>query len=179
VTWACLSSGCEDCLSRTVCAPPVNTPFPAYYGMQLTSALTVPGSRLVGVASGDAAVNAHAAVRPDGSLVILAVNTDPSKAKSVGLLITGYRPLRPSPFVPMGWAATGSAARGPRSGGPSPSRRSPRRRWSCGRPGLGSRHETGLPARINVLEARFHSVRDAASAGAGSGRGAGQRGAGV
>jgi len=60
--------------------------------MQLTSALTVPGSRLVGVTSGDVAVNAHAAVRPDGSLVIPAVNTDPSEAKSVRLRISGYRP---------------------------------------------------------------------------------------
>ena len=33
----------------------------------------------------------HAAVRPDGSLVILAVNTDPAKAKSVRLLVAGYR----------------------------------------------------------------------------------------
>ena len=56
------------------------------------AALTVPGSRLVGVTSGDVAVNAHAAVRPDGSLVILAVNTDPSEAKSVRLRISGYRP---------------------------------------------------------------------------------------
>lgn len=56
-----LSSGRHDCLSKTVCAPPVNTPFPAYYRMQLTSALTVPGSRLVKVAAGDAAVSAHAA----------------------------------------------------------------------------------------------------------------------
>jgi len=43
------------------------------------------------VTSGDAAVNAHAAVRPDGSLVILAVNTDPAKAKSVRLIVAGYR----------------------------------------------------------------------------------------
>ena len=87
-----LSSGSQDCLSRTVCAPPLNTRYPAYYGMQLTSALTISGSRLVGVTSGDAAVKAHAALRPDGSLVVLAVNTDPSEAKSVRLRITGYRP---------------------------------------------------------------------------------------
>lgn len=87
-----LSSGRHDCLSKTVCAPPVNTPFPAYYRMQLTSALTVPGSRLVKVAAGDAAVSAHAALQPDGSLVVLAVNTDPAGAKSVRLQITGYHP---------------------------------------------------------------------------------------
>jgi hypothetical protein len=86
-----LSSGSQDCLSTTVCAPPLNTRYPAYYGMQLTSALTVPGSRLVGVTSGDPAVKAHAALRPDGSLVVLAVNTDLSGAKSVRLQITGYR----------------------------------------------------------------------------------------
>lgn len=86
-----LSTGSQDCLSGKICEPSVNTPYPAYYGMQLTSALTVPGSRLVGVTAGDASVNAHAAVRPDGSLVVLAVNTDPSKARSVSLSITGYR----------------------------------------------------------------------------------------
>jgi len=37
-------------------------------------------------------VSAHAALRPDGSLVVLAVNTDPAGAKSVRLQITGYRP---------------------------------------------------------------------------------------
>lgn len=84
------SARSQDCLSKTVCAPPLNTRYPAYYGMQLTSALTVPGSRLVGVTSGDKAVKVHAAVRPDGSLVVLAVNTDPSAAKSVRLAIDGY-----------------------------------------------------------------------------------------
>src|SRR5581483_10860291 len=44
------------------------------------------------VTSGDPAVNAHAALRPDGSLVVLTVNTDPAEAKSVRLRITGYRP---------------------------------------------------------------------------------------
>ena len=43
------------------------------------------------VTSGDAAVKAHAALRPDGSLVVLAVNTDPAEAKSVRLHVTGYR----------------------------------------------------------------------------------------
>lgn len=41
--------------------------------------------------AGDAAVHAHAALRPDGSLVILAVNTDPSTAKTVRVRVTGYR----------------------------------------------------------------------------------------
>jgi alpha-L-arabinofuranosidase len=86
-----LSTGSQDCLSTAVCEPPVNTPYPAYYGLQLTSALTTPGSRLVTVTSGDAAVNAHAAVRPDGTLVVLAVNTDAAQAKPVRLSISGYR----------------------------------------------------------------------------------------
>ena len=77
-----LSTGSQNCLSRTVCAPPLNTHYPAYYGLQLTAALTVPGSRLADVTSDSAAVNVHAVLRPDGSLVVLAVNTDPSQARS-------------------------------------------------------------------------------------------------
>jgi hypothetical protein len=102
-----LSTGSQDCLSKTVCAPPLNTPYPAYYGLRLTSSLTEPGSRLLSVASGSTAVNAHAALRPDGSLVVLAVNTDPSKAEPVRLRISGYQAAQDATVLSYGASSHG------------------------------------------------------------------------
>jgi alpha-L-arabinofuranosidase len=86
-----LSSGSDDCVSGSLCAPPVNAPYPDYYGMRLVSALTAAGSRLLATDAASTAVNAHAALRPDGSLAVLLVNTDPAKAQRVTLSLGGYR----------------------------------------------------------------------------------------
>jgi hypothetical protein len=43
------------------------------------------------VTSGDTEVNTHAALRPDGSLVMVAINTNPSKVAVVRFTSPGHR----------------------------------------------------------------------------------------
>jgi alpha-L-arabinofuranosidase len=86
-----LSSGSRDCLAvSNLCAPPVDTPYPDYYAMELVSSLTGAGARLVAIASPAGTVNVHAAVRADGRLVVLFANTDPANPASVVLSAPGY-----------------------------------------------------------------------------------------
>jgi alpha-N-arabinofuranosidase len=81
-----LSSGSNDCLpASNLCAPPVDTPYPDYYAMELVSSLAGPGARLVAATSPAGTVNVHAAVRPDGKLVVPFANTDPVKPASVAV----------------------------------------------------------------------------------------------
>ncbi len=92
-----LSSGTNDCLpASNLCAPPVDTPYPDYYAMELVSSLAGPGARLVAATSSAGTVNVHAAVRPDGKLVVLFANTDPAKPASVVLSAHGYATGQPA-----------------------------------------------------------------------------------
>jgi hypothetical protein len=91
-----LSLGSGDCGTPAggtkLCEPPVNTPFPAYYGLQFAGRLAQPGARLVATTgTGAAGVVAHAAVRPDGTLVLLLENQDAAHAHTVALRYPGYR----------------------------------------------------------------------------------------
>ena len=84
-----LSTGdCDE--TNTICAPPTDTPYPPYYGMQLTGAIARPGGKLLSTASGDSLVVAHAVCEPDGSLAVLLINDDPANAKQVSLDLPGY-----------------------------------------------------------------------------------------
>ncbi len=86
-----LSSGSQDCLPAfNLCGPPVDTPYPDYFAMQLVSSLASPGARLVAATSPVGTVNVHAAVQPDGRLVVLFANTDPNQPASVVLAADGY-----------------------------------------------------------------------------------------
>ncbi len=92
-----LSSGSQDCLpASNLCAAPVDTPYPDYYAMELVSSLAGPGTRLVAATSPAGAVNVHAAVQPDGRLVVLLANTDPAAPASVVLSAHGYATGRPA-----------------------------------------------------------------------------------
>ena len=85
-----LSTGdCDD--TGTVCAPPADTPYPPYYGLQLTGALARPGGTLVATSSADPLVVTHAVREPDGSLAVLLLNEDPTNARKVCLDVRGYR----------------------------------------------------------------------------------------
>ena len=92
-----LSSGSVDCLpASNLCAPPVDTPYPDYYAMELVSSLIGPGARLVAATSSAGTVNIHAAVQPNGRLVVLLTNTDPAKPASVVLSAPGYATSQPA-----------------------------------------------------------------------------------
>ncbi|HEX3778209.1 MAG TPA: hypothetical protein VHX38_00950 [Pseudonocardiaceae bacterium] len=90
-----LAAGTDACgpnaVGTQVCEPPVNTPFPAYYGLQLAGRLDAPGARLVDTTSTDTVINTHAAVQPNGDLVVLVENQDPNTAHQVRLNYPGYQ----------------------------------------------------------------------------------------
>lgn len=96
--WGLLSSGVDSCATNVqgvkLCEPPVNTPFPAYYALSLTSRLASPGATLVQTSvSGSTAIVTHAAVQRDGDLVLLIENEDPAATHTVQVNYAGYRPL--------------------------------------------------------------------------------------
>jgi hypothetical protein len=73
-----------------VCEPPAETPFPAYYGLELLSRFIQPGDTLVAASSSQSLVQTFA-VRTPGGLRVMAVNDDPSNSYAVSLSAPGYR----------------------------------------------------------------------------------------
>ncbi|HLI69607.1 MAG TPA: cellulose-binding protein [Ktedonobacteraceae bacterium] len=77
-----LSSGGS---SGGISEPPAETPFPAYYGLQIVSKVVSPFGRIVATTSSQSLVQAFAVRRWDGSIAVLLVNTDPSTTYDVTL----------------------------------------------------------------------------------------------
>ncbi len=84
-----LSSG--TCVG-SVCEPPLDTPFPTYHAISMLSRLGRPGDQLVGAATDDPLVAAHAAHQANGDLSVLLINKDPAAARQVALHYSGFRP---------------------------------------------------------------------------------------
>ena len=84
-----LSSG--TCKGR-ICEPRAETPFPAYYGLEMLAHVAVPGATIVGATSSQPLVTAHAVRLADGSLAVLLVNRDPTNAYQVNLAYTDFNP---------------------------------------------------------------------------------------
>jgi hypothetical protein len=82
------SGGCAD--DGTDCQPPVDTPFPAYYGMRLFGTVARPGGRPVPVATGDPLVVGHAVREADGTVAVLLGNEDPAASRQVRVRVAGY-----------------------------------------------------------------------------------------
>lgn len=72
-----LSSGTSD-------EPPVDTPFPTYYGYQLASLLTAPGSRVSALRTSSGSVFAYSSARGEQRSVLL-VNDDPAQSQTVSV----------------------------------------------------------------------------------------------
>lgn len=72
--------------------PPVNTPFPSYYGLKLVGQFVQPGARWLTVTSSSTDVTVYALRRPDGGVSVLAINKNPSRARPL-LLATDWTPL--------------------------------------------------------------------------------------
>ncbi|MEU6477987.1 hypothetical protein ABZ858_14035 [Streptomyces sp. NPDC047017] len=93
-TWGMLSDGPQACEKNTqgqeVCEPPLNTPYPSYYGVGMAGRLAAPGARLVATAGGGSPIVSHAAVQRDGKLVVLVENQDPNASHDVRLDYPGY-----------------------------------------------------------------------------------------
>ncbi|HEX5402562.1 MAG TPA: cellulose binding domain-containing protein, partial [Pseudonocardiaceae bacterium] len=92
-------ASCGTTASGTVCEPAVDTPFPAYYGMDLLGQFIHPGDTLVAATSSQSLVRAYAARSADGTLRVLLVNDDPTNTYTVGLGYTGFTPTTARPAV--------------------------------------------------------------------------------
>ncbi|MFH8342606.1 hypothetical protein [Streptomyces sp. AM6-12] len=109
-TWGMLSDGPRSCQTNTqgqqVCEPPLNTPYPSYYGYGMAARLAAPGARLVSTTGAGAMIVTHAAVQRSGTLVVLIENEDPQASHEVRLDYTGYRPARTGTAYTYGAGAT-------------------------------------------------------------------------
>ncbi len=72
--------------------PPVNTPFPPYYGLQMLTKLGTPGDTMVAAASDQALVTAHAVRQANGNLALMLVNKSPDTTYDVNVALSGYSP---------------------------------------------------------------------------------------
>ncbi|WP_369386400.1 hypothetical protein AB5J72_01420 [Streptomyces sp. CG1] len=93
-TWGMLSDGPQSCEKNTkgqeVCEPPLNRPYPSYYGYGMASRLAAPGARLVPATGAGSPIVTHAAIQRNGTLVVLVENEDPRASHDVRLNYTGY-----------------------------------------------------------------------------------------
>ncbi|GAA3413679.1 cellulose binding domain-containing protein [Streptosporangium vulgare] len=78
--------------AEEVCQPPVNTPFPAYHGIEILGTAVRPGDGLVKAASDRPEVAAHAVWQADGDLAVVLVNRDPGTAYPVRIRYGGFVP---------------------------------------------------------------------------------------
>jgi hypothetical protein len=86
-----LSDGsCGTVSGAQVCEPPAETPFPAYYGLQLLSRFIQPGDQLLTASSSQGLVQVFAARAAGGAVRAMVVNDDPSSSYDLGLTVPGY-----------------------------------------------------------------------------------------
>jgi hypothetical protein len=81
------------------CEPPVNTPFPVYYGMQMIGKLGSPGDALVQASASSSLLSAHAVKRANGDLNVMLINKDPNNDATVNLSYSGFTPSPATPTV--------------------------------------------------------------------------------
>ncbi|MHB1498787.1 MAG: cellulose-binding protein [Acidimicrobiales bacterium] len=94
-----------------VCEPPADTPFPAYYGLEMLSRFIQPGDALLGTTSSQGLVQAYAERGPGQQLRIMLVNDDPSNGHAVNLSVPGYAPRPGSSVLSYGEASTSPSSR--------------------------------------------------------------------
>jgi hypothetical protein len=100
-----LSSG--NCTAEGACQPALNTPFAPYHALAMLSRFAGPGDQLVGAATSDPLVVAHAARRADGGLAVLLINQDPDAAREVAVDYAGYTPAASAQVLTFGNGDTG------------------------------------------------------------------------
>lgn len=81
---SCTSSG------SGICEPAANTPFPAYYGLQMLNYLGHPGDTMVSSSSNQTLVDVHAVKQANGNLAVLLINKDPGNTYNVSFTLNGY-----------------------------------------------------------------------------------------
>lgn len=85
-----LANGSCTTTTSGICEPAANTPFPAYYGLQMLNDLGQPGDTMVSSSSNQSLVAVHAVKQANGNLAVLLINKDPSNSYTVSLGLSGY-----------------------------------------------------------------------------------------
>jgi hypothetical protein len=94
-----LSDGsCGTAGGAQVCEPPAETPFPAYYGLQLLGRFIQPGDQLVSASSSQGLVQVFAA-RAGGAVRLMVVNDDPAASYPLSLSVPGYHLSAAAPVL--------------------------------------------------------------------------------
>lgn len=83
-----LSDG--SCTSSGSCEPPAETPFPAYYGLQMLTHLGQVKDTMVSTSSGNRLVAVHAVKQANGQLAVMLINTDPNTTYDVTVSLSGF-----------------------------------------------------------------------------------------
>lgn len=73
-------------------APPLDTPYPVWYGLKMLNYLATPGDKFVFASSDQSLVTVHAVKQANGKLSVLLINKSPDKAYDVNISITGFNP---------------------------------------------------------------------------------------
>jgi hypothetical protein len=89
------------------CEPAAETPFPAYYGLQMLSRFIQPGTTLVAASSSQSLVQAFAARIGRGQLRVMIVNDDPANSYGINLAAGGYRLAPSAPVLFYGQHSSG------------------------------------------------------------------------
>lgn len=71
--------------SGGVSEPPAETPFPAYYGMQMVHILAQPGDQMIQASSTQPLVAVHAVIQKGGRLAVMFINKSPTTTYRVTL----------------------------------------------------------------------------------------------
>ena len=90
-----------------VCEPAAETPFPAYYGLQMLSRFIQPGTTLVAASSSQSLVQAFAARIGRGQLRVMIVNDNPANSYGINLAAGGYRLAPSAPVLFYGQHSSG------------------------------------------------------------------------
>ena len=102
-----LSDGsCGSVNGAQVCEPPAQTPFPAYYGLQLLGRFIQPGDQLLSTSSSQGLVQVFADRAAGGQLRVLLVNDDPATSFAPSLSVPGYRLSPAAPVLFYGPASS-------------------------------------------------------------------------
>lgn len=76
--------------SGSICEPPLNTPFPAYYGMQMLHQFLGSRSVLVSATSSASMVQTYAVRKPGGELEVMVVNDSPTASFHLRVQAKGF-----------------------------------------------------------------------------------------
>lgn len=101
-----LANGTCTTTTSGICEPAVDTPFPAYYGLQMLNNLGKSGDTMVASLSNQALISSHAVKQANGNLALLLINKDPTNSYTVSLALNGYTASATSTVLTYGQNST-------------------------------------------------------------------------